>query len=435
MGLRAATMTDPTEPPLDPAHGGVATRGGAGPRPWLNRNVAAMGATSLLSDASHEAATAVLPGFLAALGLPPAALGVIEGISDATASFLKLGAGWLGDRTGRRWSLATAGYALTGVMPLAFAVATGWAAVLGGKLLGWIGKGIRGPLRDAMLAESVPVEARGRAFGFHRAGDTVGAVIGPLLAAALLGAGAGAGTTEPFRAVFLVSLAIGLLAAVTFAVFVRDPGDGVRSATPGLVAAVRGFSPPFRRFLAAVGMFGVGDFAPSLLILAAATLLTPALGPVGAGATAALLYVARNAVYAAASYPVGAIVDGGRSATRVLAAGYVVGAIVGAGTALAFAWSVDALPYLFVLFVLSGIVAAVQDTLEGVATADLGGRDARATAFGALGAVNGVGDLVASAGVGLLWTLASPVLAFAVAAAAMVGGAIALALGTRGSDG
>jgi hypothetical protein len=90
---------------------------------WLNRNVVAMGAASLLSDASHEAATSVLPGFLAVLGLPPVALGVIEGISDAVASFVKLGSGWIGDRTGRRWRLAVVGYAMTGLMPLLLALA------------------------------------------------------------------------------------------------------------------------------------------------------------------------------------------------------------------------------------------------------------------------------------------------------------------------
>ncbi len=402
-----------------------------GARAWLNRNVAAMGAASLLSDASHEAATAVLPGFLVALGLPPSALGAIEGISDATASFLKLGSGWLGDRTGHRWSLATAGYTLTGLMPLAFVVATGWMAVFAGKLLGWVGKGIRGPLRDAMLTESVPAEARGRAFGFHRAGDTVGAVIGPLIAAALLGLGGAANELQSFRLVFVVSLAFGLLAAATFALFVRDPG-GTTGSKLGFVAAIRTFTPAFRRFLLGVGLFGIGDFAPSLLILAATTLLTPSLGLVAAGATGALLYVARNIVYAAASFPAGALADRGLNVLRLLAGGYVVGAVVALGTAVAFALSVDSIPYFVVLFILSGILAAIQDTLEGVATAAIGGREARATAFGALGAVNGAGDLVASAGVGFIWTLVSPVLAFALAAGTMLAGSIVIATGSSG---
>jgi hypothetical protein len=402
-----------------------------GTRAWLNRNVAAMGASSLLSDASHEAATAVLPGFLVALGLPPSVLGAIEGISDATASFLKLGSGWLGDRTGHRWSLATAGYTLTGLMPLAFVVATSWVAVFAGKLLGWVGKGIRGPLRDAMLTESVSTEARGRAFGFHRAGDTVGAVIGPLIAAVLLDMSGAANELDSFRLVFLVSLVFGLLAAATFALFVRDPG-GTTGSRLGFLAAIQTFTPAFRRFLMGVGLFGAGDFAPSLLILAATTLLTPSLGLVTAGATAALLYVARNVVYAAASFPAGALADRGLNVIRLLAGGYLVGAVVGAGTAFAFALSVDSVPYFVGLFILSGILAAIQDTLEGVATAAIGGHEARATAFGALGAVNGAGDLVASAGVGFIWTLVSPVLAFGLAAATMLAGSIVLATGARG---
>jgi len=395
---------------------------------WLNRNVVAMGATSLLSDASHEAATAVLPGFLLALGLPPVALGVIEGVSDALASFVKLGAGWLGDRTGRRWGLAVGGYTLTGLMPLILAVATTWSLVLAGKLLGWLGKGIRGPLRDAMLAESVAPEARGRAFGFHRAGDTIGAVIGPLLAAAVLAIYETATSTDAFRAVFLLALVPGLLSAATFAAFVRDPGKGA-AAGLSFRSAMRTFSRPFRRFLAGVGLFGLGDFAPSLLILAATTLLSPSLGIVGAGALAAGLYVLRNAVNALGSFPVGALSDRTGRSVRLLAGGYVTGAVVAAGTALAFALSIDAPAYFALLFVLSGVLAAVQDTLEGVVTADLGGATARATAFGVLGTVNGIGDLVASAGVGLVWTIASPFAAFAAAAVLMlVGSAFVFAI-------
>ena len=395
---------------------------------WLNRNVVAMGATSLLSDASHEAATAVLPGFLLALGLPPVALGVIEGVSDALASFVKLGAGWLGDRTGRRWGLAVGGYTLTGLMPLILAVATTWPLVLAGKLLGWLGKGIRGPLRDAMLAESVAPEARGRAFGFHRAGDTIGAVIGPLLAAAVLAIYETTTSADAFRAVFLLALVPGLLSAATFAAFVRDPGKGA-AAGLSFRSAMRTFSRPFRRFLAGVGLFGLGDFAPSLLILAATTLLSPSLGIVGAGALAAGLYVLRNAVYALGSFPVGALSDRTGRSVRLLAGGYVTGAVVAAGTALAFALSIDAPAYFALLFVLSGVLAAVQDTLEGVVTADLGGATARATAFGVLGTVNGIGDLVASAGVGLVWTIASPFAAFAAAAVLMlVGSAFVFAI-------
>jgi len=187
---------------------------------------------------------------------------------------------------------------------------------------------------------------------------------------------------------------------------------GVREVAPP-DASSRGLTPEFRRFLAGVGLFGVGDFAPTLLILAATTLLAPRLGVVGAGATAGVLYVIRNIVYAAGSYPIGAASDRFGRPLLLLAAGYLVGAGVAVGTVMAFALGVSEPIYLGLLFVGSGILAAVQDTLEAVATASLAGAARRATAFGVLGTVNGLGDLVASAGVGLVWTLASPVLAFA----------------------
>ncbi|MEX2183331.1 MAG: MFS transporter, partial [Chloroflexota bacterium] len=337
---------------------------------------------------------------------------------------------------GHRRRLAVAGYSMTGVMPLLLAIAGSWPLVLGAKLFGWFGKGVRGPVRDAMLAESVAPEARGRAFGFHRAGDTIGAVIGPLLGVMVLGSFASAAATpavdtpepaEAFRAVFLLAFFPGLLAAVTFAVFVRDPARGDRTTTGSFLGAVRSLPRSFGRYLAGVGLFGVGDFAPSLLILAATALLTPSQGIVAAGATAGLLYVLRNAVYALGSYPAGAISDRTRRPVFLLAAGYLLGAAVAGGTAVAFAASIDHVAYLAVLFVGSGLLAALQDTLEAVSTAELAGDTARATSFGLLGTVNGIGDLVASAGVGLLWTLVSPVVAFVAAATTMAAGAALVA--------
>ena len=149
---------------------------------WLNRNVIGMGVTSFLSDASHEMATVVLPGFLAVIGAPPSALGIIEGVSDAVSSFVKLWGGWVSDRFGYRKWLATTGYFLTGISKSVFAFAMSWHLVFVGRVVGWFGRGFRGPIRDAILADSVEPVVRGKAFGFHRAMDSVGACIGPLLA-------------------------------------------------------------------------------------------------------------------------------------------------------------------------------------------------------------------------------------------------------------
>lgn len=390
---------------------------------WLNRNVVAIGATSLLTDASHESATTVLPGFLAALGLPPLALGVIEGTADAVSSFVKLGSGWLGDRVGHRFGIAVGGYVLTASMPLFLAVATSWPLVLGGRIVGWLGRGIRVPVRDAILAESVPAEARGRAFGFHRAGDTIGAVVGPIIGVAVL-ASFSRTTADPlaaFRAVFLLALIPGALGVIAFAFFVRDPGGTL--VRRSFRATLTGMPHVFRRFLVGVGLFGIGDFAPSLLILAATVLLTPSLGIVGAGTVAGGLYVLRNIVYAAASYPIGALSDRTGKAVALLALGYLIGAAVALGVVAAFALNLAQLGFLATLFLGSGLLAAAQETLESVATADLGGSEARATSFGLLGTVNGLGDLVASAGLGLVWTVVSPVAAFLLAAGAMLAGA------------
>lgn len=158
-----------------------ATGDGSGlarPGGWLNRNVVGMGLTSLLSDAGHEMATAVMAGFLAVLGAPVYALGMIEGVSDALSSFVKLGAGWWSDRLGHRKAITTAGYALTGGAFTLFAVAISWPLVLVGRMVAWFGRGIRGPLRDAMLAESIRPATGARHLAF-----TVPAILsGPSLA-------------------------------------------------------------------------------------------------------------------------------------------------------------------------------------------------------------------------------------------------------------
>jgi MFS family permease len=156
---------------------------------WLNRNVLAFGLTSMLGDICHEMATAVLPQFMRTIGAGAAMLGLIEGIADALSSFVKLGAGFHSDKIGHRKAWAVVGYALTAGAKALFAFAMAWPLILVGRVLGWFGRGIRGPLRDAMLADSVAPHFRGRAFGFHRAGDTIVAVVGPLLAFWLLGPG------------------------------------------------------------------------------------------------------------------------------------------------------------------------------------------------------------------------------------------------------
>jgi MFS family permease len=393
---------------------------------WLNRNVWGMTLTSMLSDTCYEMVLAVLPGFLPIIHVAAAALGWIEGASDAFSSFLKLFAGLYSDKIGQRKWMVALGYLFTGTGLSIFFTAVTWIPILLGRMVSWFGKGIRGSLRDAMLSESVPPDVRGRAFGFHRAGDTIGAIIGPLAGVALLSYLPANPPDLPFRRIFLFSLIPGLCAPVVFALMVRETR---REPKPwmNLVSSVRQFPAAFKRFLLSIGLFGSGDFSPTLLTLAAATLLRPAHGPIRAAQLAALLYVIRNIVYATASFPIGALGDR-VSKLPLLSGGYFCAALVAASTAALFTVGSVSFSMLTVVFVVSGIFAAAQDTLEGAIPPDLTDPAIRGTVYGTLGAVNGAGDLIASGLTGTLWTLFSPMVAFGVAAVLMATGAITLLL-------
>jgi len=393
---------------------------------WLNRNVFAFGVTSFLSDFCHEMATAVLPQFMQAIGASAAALGFIEGTADATSSFVKLGAGFHSDRIGHRKGWSVIGYALTAVAIAIFTFAFAWPLILVGRVVGWLGRGIRGPLRDAMLADSVEPKDRGKAFGFHRAGDTAGAVVGPLAAFGLLSLAAAhpavanaiiawipglTGTTGwPFRVIFLSTLVPGLLSVATMAFMVREkrriPNHQMR-----FWGTIRAMPKAYRSFLLAVGLFGIADFAPTLMILRATTVLEPELGLLQATKMAALLYTLRNVVYAVASFPIGALSDR-FSRTRYLAVGYGVAVV----TFLGFAFVVPAVWWFVIFFSLAGVFIAWEDTMEGVAVRDYVKTEVAGTAYGVLGVVNGVGDFASSLLVGLLWTTVGPMAGFIYAA-------------------
>jgi MFS family permease len=400
---------------------------------WLNRNVWGMTITSMLSDACYEMVLAVLPGFLPVIHVAAAALGWIEGASDAFSSFLKLFSGWYSDKLGHRKWMITLGYLFTGTGLSIFSAAVTWIPILLGRVVSWFGKGIRGSLRDAMLSESVDPEVRGRAFGFHRAGDTVGAIIGPLAGIALLSvlprAFPNATPDAPFRTIFLLSLVPGLCAPLVFALMVRETARRPRPQMK-LIASIRQLPRVFRRFLVSVGLFGAGDFSPTLLTLAAVILLRSAHGPVRAAQLGALLYAIRNIVYAAAAFPIGALADR-MPKLPLLAGGYFCEAFAAAWLALLFTRSSASFAMLAIVFVVSGIFAAAKDTLEGAIPPDLTDAESRGTVYGTLGAVNGGGDLLASALTGTLWTAVSPVAAFSVAAGLMTIGATSVVLTAR----
>ena len=372
---------------------------------WLTRGVLGIGLASLFSDWGHEAATAILPAFLASLGAPAYALGIIEGVSDGLSSFAKLAGGWIADRPELRKPVGIIGYLATGLSTFAYAFAHSWPAILVIRALGWVGRGGRGPSRDALLADAVAAGTEGRAFGFERAMDTIGAVLGPLSATALLG-------ILGMRGVLLWSLAPGLAAAVAFAALAPSSKGEEADHAQGLIASFRGLPKNFWHFLAGVFAHGIGDFAPTLLILRASQILAPRVGTSRAAAISVGLYTFYNVMNATASYPAGALGD--RIGKRgLLAGGYLVATI----TFAAFILEPPTLHVLIVLFGLAGIHSGVQQSLEKSLAAEFLPQRVRGSGFGVLATVNGIGDLVSSIVVGALWSAVSPAAGFLYAAA------------------
>lgn len=386
---------------------------------WLNRNVFGMSLASFFSDAGHEAATAILPLFLTAIGAPAAALGAIEGVADATSSFVKLLSGWISDRLPRRKPIAISGYILTGITTGLFALANAWPFLLVVRALGWLGRGIRGPVRDAMLVESVPEEARGRAFGFHRAGDTLGAITGPLFAAALISLlKSQEATILTYRQIFWITMVPGLLSAASFALFVREKARHTHN-DQGFFLSLKNLPARYKRYLLAVGIFGAGDFAHSLLTLRAVQVLTPVYGSSRAGEIALLLYALHNVFYAGMSYPIGALAD--RIGKRgLLALGYGTAALMAVG----WIFGTPSIAVLAVLFALGGSFIAAEDTLEGALAADLMAQEARGMGYGILATINGIGDFASSLIVGVLWSALNPIAGFTYSAVLFVVGAL-----------
>jgi MFS family permease len=404
-----------------------APRPGSGvPAIGVPRNVKALGVVSLLTDASSEMVYPVLPLFLAnVLGAPVTAIGFIESVAEATASFLKVFSGWLSDRVGRRRPLIALGYTISNAAKPLLALTASWPAVLLLRFSDRFGKGVRTAPRDALIADSGTAARRGRDFGFHRALDTLGAAIGPLTAWAIL-------TLVPdgYRTVFWVSAVPGTLAIAVVFVAVREvraprtaaavglgdssPGDG-RACPKAPTIRLRHLGRPFALFTAASAVFALGNSSDALLILRAQDVGTaPSLIP--------LMYFLFNVVGAALATPLGSLSDRvGRKA--VLAAGFGGYALVYAGFALAHAPLAA-----WLLFALYGVPYAMTEGLARAYVCDLVPAEVRATAVGGYTFVLGLAALPSSALAGLLWDTVGHAAPFALSAALMAAAAALLAL-------
>ena len=384
---------------------------------WLNRTVLGVGLTSLFSDWSHEIATAVLPAFLAAIGAGPAWLGAIEGISDGLSSFTKLTAGYYTDRLKRRKPLVLMGYAFTAVATASFGLATHAIHVLFGRAAAWFGRGVRSPAKKALLAADVSPSAYGRAFGFERLMDTVGAIAGPLTALWLLRV-----TNHAYRTVFFWTLLPGLAAVLCFWLLVRERPIGTRKQV-SFLTGLRALPGSFRRFLLGVGIFGAGDFSHTLLILYATRMLAPTHGMAWAASIAVGLYTLHNVFYAGSAYVSGWISDHVPHRKAILAGGYALGGV----TAIFLTAGPHSLWLLGAIFVLAGVYVGTEEALEDSLAAELLPKEQHGMAFGALAAVNAVGDFVSSIVVGLLWSQVSVKAAFSFSAVLFFAGAILIA--------
>lgn len=362
--------------------------------PVISGNILVAGVVSFFTDVSSEMIIPVLPLFLSVtLKSPALAIGLIEGIAESTASLVRAYSGRLSDRTGRRKPLVIAGYALSNLTKPLLALAGSWGHVLVVRFVDRVGKGIRTSPRDALIADSVDPAHRGLAFGFHRAMDTAGAAVGPLVAFGTL-----ALLPENYRAVFWVAAIPGVIAIAVGAFFLQD--RRIRSAPPSSAPAIglSGLGPRFMAFTIIATVFAIGNSSDAFLILRARNVgMAARLIP--------LAYFTFNVIYAALSTPAGALSDRlGRRA--VLATGYAIFAIVYLGFGLLAGerapWGV------LILFIIYGAYYALTDGVQKAFVADLVPSHLRATAMGVFSMATGLALLPASLIAGALWDRVGP---------------------------
>lgn len=388
---------------------------------WLTRGVSSVSLASFFSDSGHEIATAVLPSFLTTvLHSSAAALGGIEGASDALTGVAKMLGGPLANDPRWRQRLATGGYIGTAAATGAIgAVAAVWQA---GALraFAWASRGFRSPARDTLLASLTTTSSMGRAYGLERAGDNLGAVVGPLLAAGLVG-------WVGIRPAFYFAFIPGFLAAAAITVAVREArqrhADPKRRTQLHLAAL---HESGILRQLLPVTCFEFGNVATTLLILRATQLLTTGGRTVAAAASLAILiYAAHNAAGALLAVVGGRWVD--RAGPRLV---FGTGAAVYVLAYLGFAAGGHSWWRLLIAFCLAGCGIGLAETAESSLVAITLPDEMRGSGFGVLGAIQALGDVVATVVAGVLYTTVSPAAGFVYAAAWMTIGA-ALALRAR----
>lgn len=360
----------------------------------------ALSTVSLLNDAASEMIYPLLPLFVTGvLGASPALLGLIEGVAESTASFVKLGSGWISDRARRRKPFVLWGYSIAAFARPLIALTTSAWQVLVIRFVDRVGKGIRSAPRDALLADSVDPSFRGRAFGVHRAADHAGAVLGPLIASLLLLA-----LADDLRSMFLFALVPGVLAMAVVIFGVQEARHTEERERTTLRLSLRELSPELRRFLPVLALFTLGNATDAFLLLRAEQLGVPlALLP--------MLWAVHHIAKMAASAPGGALADrfGPR---RVIAAGWLMYAMAYVGFAVA-----NTAMHAWLLFAAYGLFYGLTEAPEKALVAALSTGTRRGSAFGAYHFAIGMAALPASVLFGVIWQTWSPEAAFLTAAA------------------
>jgi MFS family permease len=398
-------------------------------RELLRGNVLWLSVVSFLNDAASEMIYPLLPAFILQLGAGPAFLGLIEGVAEATASLVKLASGWISDRVGKRKALAAWGYTIaTLARPFIAASRAAWQVLIV-RFADRVGKGVRTAPRDALLAESVAPARRGTAFGIHRAADHAGAVVGPLLASALLLVLPG-----QLRLVFALAALPGLLAVALLVWRVRESPAGVeggkptpepgsataggRRAEPAATGRFRDLGGTFRRYMAVVVLFTLGNASDAFLLLRAQQL----------GVAVALIPILWAAFHV--SKMIWSVV-GGNLADRMGPRGAIVGGwLVYAATYAAFAFAAEAW-HAWALFLFYGLFFGLTEAPEKLLVVRLAPAGARGTAFGAYHFSVGIAALPASLLFGEIWQHFGPEAAFLTGAGLALLAALALPLLVR----
>jgi MFS family permease len=385
-------------------------------RGWraLPRNVWAVSLTSFFMDISSDMVISILPLFLAnVLGVRTAVIGVIEGLADATASLLQIVSGPLSDRLKTRKWPAVLGYGISALSKPFFYFAGAWTTVAGARWADRMGKGVRTAPRDALVADSIDPKQRGLAFGFHRAADTGGAMLGLLIALLIvwrLQKGAIDLSRHTFQIIVLVSLLPALLAVVSLILGAKDVPVTTQRRVP---ISFRGLGPSFLAFAAIVGLFALGNSSDAFLVLRAQERGLSVLGVLG-------MLVTFNLIYSLVSTPAGSLSDRvGRR--RVIIGGWLAYAAIYLAFALAkTAWQV------WMVYALYGVYYGLAYGTAKAMVADLVPAELRGTAYGAYNAVVGILAFPASLIAGLLWQGVGSWKGFGPSAPFLFGAAMAL---------